>query len=212
VSDLSAYVVRAARGSDLDALYNMAKTTGGGFTNLPASKPALRRKLDKALASFARDGDEPGDDQFLFVLENTATARVVGTCQVFSRTGSERPFHSYRLGEIERHSDALGRSFKARTLTFCTDLDGLSEVGGLFLHPHERAAGIGKLLARSRYLFIALHRARFAERTIAELRGAHDAVGRSPFLIAPAPRRCACSRRKGSPAAHISTCSTAARR
>ena len=181
MSDLSAYVVRAATGDDLDALYNMAKTTGGGFTNLPASRPALRRKLDKALASFARTGDEPGDDQFLFVLENTATGRVVGTCQVFSRTGAERPFHSYRLGEIERHSEALGRTFHARTLTLCTDLDGLSEVGGLFLHPQERAAGVGKLLARSRYLFIAMHRARFAARTMAELRGAHDAVGGSPF-------------------------------
>ena len=175
------YVVRAARASDLDALYNMAKTTGGGFTNLPASKAALRRKLDKALASFAREGDQPDDDQFLFVLENTHKGRVVGTCQVFSRTGWARPFHSYRLGAIERHSDSLGRTFRARTLTFCTDLDGLSEVGGLFLHPQERAAGVGKLLARSRYLFIKMHRARFADRTIAELRGAHDAVGRSPF-------------------------------
>lgn len=181
MNDLSAYVVRAARGDDLDALYNMAKTTGGGFTNLPASKPALRRKLDKALASFAREGDEPGDDAFLFVLENTATARVVGTCQVFSRTGAERPFHSYRLGEIERRSDTLGQTFRTRTLTLCTDLTGCSEVGGLFLLPQERASGVGKLLARSRYLFIAMHRARFADRTIAELRGAHDAVGGSPF-------------------------------
>jgi arginine N-succinyltransferase len=37
------------------------------------------------------------------------------------------------------------------------------------------------LLARSRYLFMATHRPRFAERTIAELRGAHDEAGGSPF-------------------------------
>ena len=171
------YLVRVARGEDLDALYNMAKTTGGGFTNLPADRRALRRKLDKALASFGDDAQTPGE--FLFVLENAG--RVVGTCQVFARTGAERPFHSYRVGDMERRSDALGRTFRARTLTFCADLNGCSEVGGLFLHPQERAAGVGKLLARSRYLFMAAHRARFADRTIAELRGAQDAVGGSPF-------------------------------
>jgi arginine N-succinyltransferase len=37
------------------------------------------------------------------------------------------------------------------------------------------------LLARSRYLFIAMHRLRFAERILAELRGIIDARGGSPF-------------------------------
>ena len=59
--------------------------------------------------------------------------------------------------------------------------EGSSEVGGLFLHPHERAGGLGMLLARSRYLFIAMHRARFADRILAELRGIIDERGGSPF-------------------------------
>ena len=37
------------------------------------------------------------------------------------------------------------------------------------------------LLARSRYLFIAMHRTRFADRIIAELRGVQDERGGSPF-------------------------------
>ncbi len=37
------------------------------------------------------------------------------------------------------------------------------------------------LLARSRYLFIARHRARFADRILAELRGIIDEAGGSPF-------------------------------
>ena len=37
------------------------------------------------------------------------------------------------------------------------------------------------LLARSRYLFIAQHRARFADRILAELRGVIDEAGGSPF-------------------------------
>jgi arginine N-succinyltransferase len=66
-------------------------------------------------------------------------------------------------------------------LCLATDLEGSSEVGGLFLHPGERAAGLGKLLARSRYLFIAMHRARFGDRLLAELRGIIDDRGGSPF-------------------------------
>jgi arginine N-succinyltransferase len=66
-------------------------------------------------------------------------------------------------------------------LSLTTDLEGCSEVGGLFLHPGERAGGLGLLLARSRYLFIAEHRKRFADRVLAELRGIIDEAGGSPF-------------------------------
>ena len=73
-------------------------------------------------------------------------------------------------------------------LSLTTDLEGSSEVGGLFLHPDERAGGLGMLLARSRYLFIALHRERFADRILAELRGVIDEAGDSPFWDALAGR------------------------
>ena len=70
---------------------------------------------------------------------------------------------------------------RAELLFLVTDLEGSSEVGGLFLHPGERAGGLGMLLARSRYLFIAMHRQRFAPRILAELRGVIDDRGGSPF-------------------------------
>ncbi len=73
-------------------------------------------------------------------------------------------------------------------LTLCTDFEGCSEVGGLFLHPNERAGGLGVLLARSRYLFIKLHRERFAGKVLAELRGVIDEKGGSPFWDAIAGR------------------------
>ena len=66
-------------------------------------------------------------------------------------------------------------------LSLVTDLEGSTEVGGLFLHPRERAEGLGLLLARSRYLYIRNHRERFGERVIAELRGVIDEAGGSPF-------------------------------
>ncbi len=150
--------LRAARPEDIEPLYEMAKLTGGGFTNLPADRSALEAKLARAEAAFAREDDELGDDQFVLVLENTENGQVRGTCQLFTQVGQQWPFYSYRLTTLTQHSQELDRTVRAELLSLVTDLEGASEVGGLFLHPNERAGGLGLLLARSRYLFIAMHR------------------------------------------------------
>ena len=173
--------LRAARIDDLEHLYEMAKLTGGGFTNLPADRTSLTRKLERAEHAFSRSADGLGDDQFTLVLENTETGQVRGTCQLFSQVGQQWPFYSYRLNTLTQHSQELNRTVRAELLSLVTDLEGSSEVGGLFLHPNERAGGLGLLLARSRYLFIAMHRDRFADRILAELRGVIDDRGGSPF-------------------------------
>jgi len=173
--------MRAAREDDLGALYEMAKLTGGGFTNLPPDRKSLRAKLERSAEAFARDDDVLGNDLFVLVLENAATGEVRGTCQLFSQVGQNWPFYSYRIGALTQHSKELNRTFRADMLTLSTDLEGSSEVGGLFLHPGERAGGLGLLIARSRYLFIRRHRARFADRILAELRGIIDEAGGSPF-------------------------------
>jgi arginine N-succinyltransferase len=175
------FLIRPAREDDLQALYEMAKLTGGGFTNLPPEKPALRTKLERSALAFGRTDDALRDELFVLVLENVETREVRGTCQIFTQVGQRWPFYSYRLGIETKHSEALARTFRAEILSLTNDLEGCSEVGGLFLHPGERAGGLGMLLARSRYLFIAMHRARFADRVLAELRGVIDEAGGSPF-------------------------------
>jgi arginine N-succinyltransferase len=173
--------LRAAQIGDLEHLYEMAKLTGGGFTNLPADRPALTTKLERAEQAFARTEDTLDDDVFTLVLENSENGQVRGTCQLFTQVGQQWPFYSYRLTTLTQHSQELNRTVRAELLSLVTDLEGSSEVGGLFLHPGERAGGFGLLLARSRYLFIAMHRARFADRILAELRGVIDDRGGSPF-------------------------------
>jgi len=115
------------------------------------------------------------------MLENTETGQIRGTCQMFGMVGTQNPFYSYRISTLTQTSRELGKTFRAEALNLVTDFDGASEVGGLFLHPHERAGGLGMLLARSRYLFIRAHRARFGDRILAELRGVIDEGGGSPF-------------------------------
>ena len=175
------YIIRSARADDLQALYEMAKSTGGGFTNLPPDRKSLAAKLDRAADAFLRNDDKISDDLFVFVLENTKTGDVRGTCQIFSQVGQKWPFYSYRMGVLTQHSVELGRTFRAEMLSLTTDLEGSTEVGGLYLHHGERAGGLGLLIARSRYLFIRNHRARFSDKTLAELRGVIDEAGGSPF-------------------------------
>lgn len=175
------HLVRASHAGDLDSLYRIAKRTGGGFTNLPPDRDFLKEKLERVDASFAIDSEPAAEDQFLFVLEDVPSGAVVGTCQIFAQIGYTSPFYSYRVGRQSHFSRALKRTFHIDTLTLCTDLNGAGEVGGLYLHPEARATGLGKLLARSRYLFVKAHISRFPERIIAELRGVYDELGNSPF-------------------------------
>ena len=173
--------MRIARADDLQTLYEMAKLTGGGFTNLPPDRASLSAKLERTEKALARTSEGIEDELIVMVLENVETGQVRGTCQIFSTVGQNWPFYSYRLGMLTQHSRELGRTFRAQMLSLTTDLEGSVEVGGLFLHPRERAEGLGLLLARSRYLYIRNHRARFGDRVIAELRGVIDEAGGSPF-------------------------------
>jgi len=173
--------MRASRLSDLEHLYEMAKLTGGGFTNLPADRDTLGSKLATSAEAFDRSEDSLSAETFVLVLENVETGAVRGTCQLMTMVGQQWPFYSYRLNTLTQYSQEMDRTVRAELLSLVTDLEGSSEVGGLFLHPNERAGGLGLLLARSRYLFIAMHRARFADRILAELRGIFDERGGSPF-------------------------------
>ena len=173
--------LRAARPADLEALYEMAKLTGGGFTNLPPDRTALRGKLERAEVAFSQDTETLADELFVLVLEDARTGAVRGTCQLMTQVGQRWPFYSYRLNTLTQYSQELDRTVRAELLSLVTDLEGSSEVGGLFLHPSERAGGLGLLLARSRYMFVAMHRKRFADRILAELRGIIDERGGSPF-------------------------------
>lgn len=182
------YRVRPARGDDFAAIYEMAKLTGGGFTNLPPERGTLVAKLARSDDSFAREEDEQAGDLYMFVLEDPKKGLIRGTCQVFGQVGVVQPFYSYHLSTLTQSSPELGKVFRNQMLSLTTDLEGSSEVGGLFLHPEVRAGGWGSLLARSRYLFIKQHRPRFGDQTLAELRGVMDEAGSSPFWDALAGR------------------------
>ena len=104
--------LRSAHPSDVESLYEMAKLTGGGFTNLPADRKALARKLERAEAAWRNEGDKLVDEQFVLVLENPATGDVRGTCQLMTQVGQQWPFYSYRLNTLTQHSEELKRTVR----------------------------------------------------------------------------------------------------
>ena len=66
------YRIRAATSADLQPFYEMAKRTGGGFTNLPPDRKTLTEKLERSARAFAREGEVLNDDLYVFVLESAA--------------------------------------------------------------------------------------------------------------------------------------------
>jgi arginine N-succinyltransferase len=175
------WFIRPARADDVDALLVLAGQTGGGFTNLPPDRDALARRIGWSCDSFAREGALPQDELYMLLMEEAETGRIGGSAMVFSRLGGEWPFYTYKIATVNQTSKELGRNITMEVLHLTNDFNGAAEVGGLFLLPELRAEGLGRLLARSRYLFMARHRERFPTRVVAELRGWHHPDGSSPF-------------------------------
>ncbi len=172
--------VRPVRADDLDALHAIAQTTGAGFTNIPQQYEGMAARVGWSLDSFRTTLEAPGDNIFFLVFANSSS-EIGGTAMLFGEIGVEWPFYSYNIARYAQTSKALKRSIASELLNLTTEFSGASEVGGLFLRDDLRKGGLGHLLARSRYLFIAQHRQRFADRLIAELRGWLDDNGDSPF-------------------------------
>lgn len=172
-------LVRPARAGDVDGMLRLAQMGGDGLTNLPPDRDALAARIAGSEATLRGALDRPGEQQVRMVMERDG--EVVGLAAIWPCVGVERPFYSYQISELSHISRSTGRRITHRLLNLVSSMSGASEVGGLLLDPALRQRGAGKLLARSRYLFIARHREMFAACVFAELRGYQDAAGASPF-------------------------------
>ncbi|MBJ7538982.1 arginine N-succinyltransferase [Marinomonas transparens] len=175
-------VIRPIRQSDLKALYRLAEKTGVGFTSLIPNEAILQKKVDGATASFAKESvSTPNNEDYLMVLEDTATGDIVGTCGILATVGLEEPFYSYHLGTITHASRELGVHNAIPTLILNNDFTGFSEICTLFLEEDYRHSKNGQFLSKSRFMFMAQFPERFTEKVFAEMRGISDEKGVSPF-------------------------------
>jgi arginine N-succinyltransferase len=165
------YIIRPARQSDLSAIERCALAAGLGMTHLPRRRDILEKRIQASIHSFAKEVNEPIDEEYLFVLENTENKTVIGTCAIYSKTGAFNPFYVYEIEEVSPTSERLPPIDDPRLLRLIPIFHGPSEVAALFILPEYRKEGLGKLLSLSRFHFIASHMQRFDRMTIANMRG-----------------------------------------
>lgn len=174
-------IIRPIQHSDYDALHRIAVESGHGFTSLPVNEDLLKKRIAHAEESFTKEVTQPGNEGYLFVMEDTETGQVVGTSGIEAAVGLEDAFYHYHLGKVVHNSRELNIYNTVETLALCNDYTGATEICTLFLSESHRKDNNGRFLSRVRFLFIAEHMERFAETVIAEMRGVSDENGESPF-------------------------------
>ena len=177
----SPYVMRTAQLSDFDALRSMAVESGPGFTSLPVDEEILRKRLLKSVDSFAGRLDQPEYGKYLMMLENVETGEIGGCSAVKAGIGVSAPFFNYRIITLAQASQEADRRFDMDALILTNEFVGFTEVGTLFLRQQHRGAGVGRLLAQSRYMLMSTRPHWFGEMVIAELRGVVSHEGDTPF-------------------------------
>ncbi len=178
-------LVRNAGIGDVDAVLQLFEESShrlGGMTSIRADRKLVERRLQASEEAWSRPlGDEPEERDYLLVLVDPASGRVVGTSAIVAYVGFTIPFYSYRIGTTVHSSPKLGVYQRFRTLHLSNDYTGATEVASLFLHEDWLGGGNGRLLSLSRLLYLAEHPGRFNQLVFAEMRGFQREDGSSPF-------------------------------
>lgn len=174
-------VIRPISLDDLEPLYEMAHRAGHGLTSLPKDRELLHNRISESIESFARIGQKPRGETYLFVLEDLKTSKAVGTTGMVAKVGGFEPFYAYKVETVVAESDVLNVRKEMKVLRLVIDHNGPCEIGCLFLSPEYRKDNNGRLISLVRFLFMAEYPKRFDPVVIAELRGVIDEQGRSPF-------------------------------
>jgi arginine N-succinyltransferase len=161
--------IRQSYREDVDQVLAVAEHLD--TVNLPADRGHIEAILDRSEKSFAAEVP-PVEREFLFVLEDLAKKKIVGTSMIYAQHGTKRAPHIFfRVEQDERYSVTLDKHFVHRTLRIGYNYDGPTEIGGLIVLPEYRrnVEALGKALSYVRFLFIRMHRELFRDRVLSEL-------------------------------------------
>ncbi len=165
------FLMRNARRSDLGDLHKLSYELKS--MNLPSQKADLSRMITRSEQSFKRFwGRNKEHAQYVFVMEDTDTGKVIGSSKIFARHGTEKKPHLYfQVIEEKVRSKTLNLEFDRKSYRFKSDTRGCTEVGGLILSPRYRGHPdqLGKQLSYIRFLFMKVRPGSFMKKVIAEL-------------------------------------------
>ena len=163
------FLIRESFEGDVEQILEIAHHLDS--VNLPADRGHLERILARSAASF-EERLPPPEREYLFVLEDLAARRLIGTSIIHAQHGTRRSPHVFlQVLEDERYSETLDRYLVHECLRLAYNYDGPTEIGGLILLPEYRghSDSLGRFLSYTRFLFIAMHRPVFRDRVISEL-------------------------------------------
>jgi arginine N-succinyltransferase len=173
--------VRPGRLSDLDALSQMAQAARPVLHSLPHDRRALEARVALSEDSFRAQVDFPGEEVYLFVLEDSETGKLLGTASIVAAAGYAEPFYVFRNDALIHASRELHVNRKIHALTMSHELTGKSRLAGFYIDPALRGDAAAHLLSRARMMYIAANRRRFTPEVFSLLLGVTDEAGTSPF-------------------------------
>jgi arginine N-succinyltransferase len=175
------FVLRDARSTDLEALLRLSRILDS--INLPTGREDLRKVIARSRRSFtARDPAAEG--VYVFVAEDRRSGRPAGSSMIIAKHGTpESPHYFLEMVNDERYSKTLRKMFRHTSLHLRHSMDGPTEVGGLIVDPRLRRhpERLGTQLSFVRFLYLALHRERFADDVIAEMKPPLTVKGENRF-------------------------------
>lgn len=174
-------VLRPVELTDLPQLQQLARDSLVGVTSLPDDSERLREKILDSCASFDKDVQGNGPENYFFVLEDLASQRLTGCSEILATAGFSEPFYSLRNRHFTSTSRELNIEHGVPALSLCHDLSGHTLLRGFHIDAALVRTPFSELLSRARLLFIAAHSARFSEAVITEIVGYSDDQGQSPF-------------------------------
>src|SRR6478672_3094546 len=145
--------------------------TAGAVVGWPPSDPCFGF-VNRIEMMSIRAEVPPGEREYLFVLEDLAQKRIIGTSMIYAQHGTKRAPHIFfRVENDERYSVTLDKYFVHQTLRIGYNYNGPTEIGGLILLPEYRRSteALGKALSYVRFLFIRMHRELFRDHVLSEL-------------------------------------------
>lgn len=175
------FIIRPITQNDLDGLMLLLEKSGHGLTSLPKDPEVLKKRIRNSERSFTHREDGPGGEDYLFVMEELFTGKIVGVCAIISKIGGFEPYYFYRMEKAHHVSKSIHVKTDITSLHFHFIHNGPAEICSLYLHPDFRNSQNGRFLSLSRFLFIAENRKFFEDQVIAEMRGMVNDSGHSPF-------------------------------
>ncbi len=174
-------VLRPVELADLPQLQKLARESLVGVTSLPDDSERLRGKILDSCASFEKDIEGHGAENYFFVLEDLTTQHLVGCSEILATAGYNEPFYSLRNRHFTSASRELNIEHGVPALSLCHDLSGHTLLRGFHIDAARVRTAHSELLSRARLLFIAAHPRRFSETVITEIVGYSSDEGHSPF-------------------------------